>query len=74
MIIYILILTTMGGVGVEGACKASKIIWREKLFNRQKIHFSLHPGHTVKMQVWVAFHITSKTFFYFIFFQLLLEL
>ena len=31
--------------GVEGACKASKIIWREKLFDCQKIHFFLHPGH-----------------------------
>ena len=30
---------------VEGACKASKIISREKLFHRQKIHFSLHPDH-----------------------------
>ena len=31
--------------GVEDTCRASKIIWREKLFNRQEIHRSLHPGH-----------------------------
>ena len=35
-----------GARGVEGACKTSKIILREKLlFNCQKIHFSLHPDH-----------------------------
>ena len=27
------------------ACKACKRVWREKLFNRQKTHFSLHHSH-----------------------------
>ena len=33
------------GVRVEGVCKASKIILREKLFHRQKIHFFLLTDH-----------------------------
>ena len=35
-----------GGSGVEGACKTNKIIsWEKLLFHRQKIQFSLRPGH-----------------------------
>ena len=53
--IYICLL----GVGVEGTCKATKIISREKLFHCQKIHFTPTIIVTAKMKGWVGFPITA---------------
>ena len=50
------------GVGIEGACKASKITWREKLFNLQKKFITPSiPAIvvTVKMKGRVGFHIIT---------------
>ena len=50
---------------------ASKIIWWEQLFNRQKIHFPSISAIVVAVKIkgWVGFHITAKTFSLVTFFQ-----
>ena len=56
---YIYIYICLLGVGVEGTCKATKIISREKLFHCQKIHFTPTIIVTAKMKGWVGFPITA---------------